>query len=79
MLPRDRADRLHVRALSVKMHRYDAHSARRDSRFDLRRIDVIGRPIGIHEHRFAARDPDRFSRRKEGVRVRARLLTSHKI
>src|SRR5215831_6529955 len=35
VLPRNRADRFHVRAMSVKMHRHDAHGARRDGGFNL--------------------------------------------
>src|SRR5262244_2189654 len=53
VLPRNRADRFHVCAMSVKMHRHDANRARRDGGFNLRGVNVIGRPIGIYENHFA--------------------------
>src|SRR5215475_8948299 len=67
MLSRNRADRFHINAAPVKMHRYDAHRARRDGGLNLSRVNVVGSPIRIYENHFAPRYPDGFSCRKEGI------------
>ncbi len=64
----DGIDRVHVRALAVKAHRKNGSRARRDRRFDLRRVDVEGVLLDVDEDRLAAEQGDHFGRsgKREG-------------
>ena len=56
------------------MDRDDRPRSRRDRRFDLRRVDVVGIGLDVDENRFGAGSPDRAGGGEERVRRRDHLI-----
>jgi len=74
VLPADGADRLHVRGLAEEVDRKDGAGLRRYGRPDLRRIDVEGLRVDVHEDRRRADVADRLRGGDEGERGRDDLV-----
>src|SRR5581483_10552514 len=64
----DGVDRIHVRALTVEMHRHDRARTPADLLLDLRRIDVVVLEAHVDEYRTRAEAMHDSGGRKEGVR-----------
>ena len=60
-------DRAHLGGLAVKMDGDDRLGSRCDGRLDLRRVDVVGVGLDVHEDRPGTGPPDRARRGEEGV------------
>ena len=61
------SDRLHVRALPIKMNRNDSLCARRDGRFYFGGINAVRPGVAVDEHGGRFAQPNRFRSGEEGV------------
>jgi hypothetical protein len=69
MFAGDFSNRLHVRALAIKMDWDNGLGPGSNRRLDLCRVDAFGLRIAIHQHCRRAGNPDGFGSGKKGVGV----------
>ena len=62
----DLTNRFHVRGLAKQMDGNNTLGSRRDSRFELGGIQVVGDGINVHKNRFGTESPNGACGGKEG-------------